>query len=172
MARDTGLGMAAAAAGALFIYAGAKGYSLPAAAQNIIQGKPPSAGQASSPLYSGGGQPAGTPGTGGPPPGPVGASGNVALGQAMAAQRGWTGQQWDALYQLWQRESGWQTTATNPSSGAYGIPQSLPASKMASAGADWKTNPATQIKWGLSYIAGRYGTPLAAWQHEESAGWY
>ena len=73
---------------------------------------------------------------------------------------------------LWQKESNWRYTARNPSSGAYGIPQSLPGSKMASAGADWQTNPATQIKWGLGYIAARYGTPCSAWAHSQQVNWY
>ena len=64
---------------------------------------------------------------------------------------------------IWTQESNWQWNAENPTSGAYGIPQSLPASKLATAGDDWKTNPATQIKWGLKYIKERYGTPCAAW---------
>lgn len=97
---------------------------------------------------------------------------SVAIGRTMAAAAGWTGPQWNALYALWQRESGWRWNALNPTSGAYGIPQSLPASKMASAGPDWRTNPATQIRWGLGYIAGRYGSPLAAWGHENRFGWY
>jgi TP901 family phage tail tape measure protein len=101
-----------------------------------------------------------------------GNAGNQAIGKAMAAAMGWTGGQWTSLQALWNRESGWNASARNPSSGAYGIPQSLPASKMASAGPDWLTNPATQIAWGLNYIAGRYGSPAAAWAHEVSAGWY
>ena len=96
----------------------------------------------------------------------------VVLGEQLAAARGWTGAQWDCLDWLWTRESGWNTYALNTTSGAYGIPQSLPASKMAAAGADWQANPATQIRWGLSYIAGRYGTPCAAWAHEEADSWY
>lgn len=95
-------------------------------------------------------------------------------GYAMAALvgRGWTGSgEWSCLESLWQRESGWSSTAANPS-GAYGIPQALPGSKMASAGADWRTNPVTQIRWGLSYIAERYGSPCGAWSHSESSGWY
>jgi hypothetical protein len=101
------------------------------------------------------------------------ASANVALGKRMAAAAGWTGAQWSCLDALWTRESGWRTQVWNyGGSGAYGIPQSLPASKMADAGPDWQTNPATQIRWGLSYIAGRYGTPCGAWSHETSAGWY
>lgn len=80
--------------------------------------------------------------------------------------------QWSCLDALWQRESNWNPSAMNPSSGAYGIPQSLPGSKMASAGADWRTNPATQIRWGLGYIKGRYGSPCGAWGHSQSVGWY
>ena len=101
------------------------------------------------------------------------AAGNAALGERMAAADGWTGAQWACLDALWTRESGWRTEIWNTAgSGAYGIPQSLPAGKMASAGGDWMTNPATQIRWGLSYIASAYGTPCGAWAHETSAGWY
>ena len=84
----------------------------------------------------------------------------------------WDDSQWIYLYLLWQRESGWNSAALNATSGAFGIPQSLPAEKMASAGADWVTNPITQIRWGISYIQGRYGSPAIAWAHEESFGWY
>lgn len=97
---------------------------------------------------------------------------NVSLGRQLAARMGWTGREWAALHELWTRESGWRTTADNPSSDAYGIPQSLPGSKMASAGADWKTNPATQIRWGIGYIRGRYGTPSAALAHHDRMNWY
>jgi hypothetical protein len=102
----------------------------------------------------------------------VSAQSSVTVGERMAAAYGWTASQWTCLNELWTRESGWQVTATNPQSGAYGIPQSLPASKMASAGADWQTSAATQIKWGLDYIAGRYGTPCGAWAHETAHNWY
>lgn len=85
---------------------------------------------------------------------------------------GWTDGQFDCLDKLWTRESGWRWDAENPSSGAYGIPQSLPGSKMASAGQDWKTNAATQIKWGLGYIQQRYQSPCGAWAHSETTGWY
>lgn len=90
----------------------------------------------------------------------------------MVAARGWGDDQFACLVSLWNKESGWRVNAMNPSSGAYGIPQSLPGSKMASAGADWQTNPATQITWGLGYISGRYGTPCGAWGHSQSVGWY
>jgi hypothetical protein len=76
------------------------------------------------------------------------------------------------LNSLWERESGWSVSSTNATSGAYGIPQALPAGKMASAGADWQTNPATQIRWGLGYIADRYGSPCSAWSHSQSFNWY
>jgi len=87
------------------------------------------------------------------------------IAQALAATRGWTGSQWVCLDKLWQHESMYQTTVRNASSGAYGIPQALPASKMASAGADWRTNPVTQIVWGLGYISDRYGSPCGAWSY-------
>lgn len=89
----------------------------------------------------------------------------------MAANYGWGDDQFACLVSLWNRESGWRVNAAN-SSGAYGIPQALPGSKMASARADWQTNPATQIAWGLGYIAGRYSNPCGAWGHSESNGWY
>jgi uncharacterized protein YabE (DUF348 family) len=90
----------------------------------------------------------------------------------MADSYGWGDDQFACLVSLWQRESGWRANAANRSTGAYGIPQSLPASKMATAGADWQTNPTTQIKWGLGYISGRYGTPCGAWGAFQSKGWY
>ncbi|GAA0356343.1 lytic transglycosylase domain-containing protein [Actinoallomurus spadix] len=80
--------------------------------------------------------------------------------------------QFPCLVKLWNRESSWNHKAHNPWSGAYGIPQALPGKKMRSAGKDWKTNPATQIKWGLKYIKGRYKTPCGAWSHMRRTGWY
>lgn len=98
---------------------------------------------------------------------------NRALGKRMAAEKGWTGVQWTCLNNLWTRESGWKHTVYNYSgSGAYGIPQALPGSKMANAGSDWRTNPATQIRWGLKYIQSRYKTPCGAWSAFQSKGWY
>lgn len=88
------------------------------------------------------------------------------------AARGWATTEFDCLVALWNRESGWRVNAYNASSGAYGIPQALPGSKMATAGADWETNAGTQIEWGLGYIQGRYDTPCGAWAHSESSGWY
>jgi hypothetical protein len=94
------------------------------------------------------------------------------IAQQMLGQYGWSGSQFSCLQPLWQKESGWSLTAENPSSGAYGIPQALPGSQMASAGGDWQTSAATQIKWGLTYIQSRYGSPCGAEAHEQSAGWY
>jgi len=94
------------------------------------------------------------------------------IARRLVAARGWGSGQFSCLDSLWTKESRWNHRATNPSSGAYGIPQALPGSKMASAGSDWRSNPATQIKWGLSYIADRYGTPCGAWSHSKARGWY
>ena len=95
-----------------------------------------------------------------------------AYASGAAAQRGWTGQNWTDLVKLWNHESGWQWYAENPNTGAYGIPQSLPGSKMADFGARWKDDGAVQIDWGLNYIAQRYGTPSNAWKNFEEIGWY
>jgi hypothetical protein len=80
--------------------------------------------------------------------------------------------QYRDLNRLWTRESGWNIHASNPSSGAYGIPQAVPGSKMASAGSHWQSSARTQIRWGLRYIRDRYGSPRQAWFHETSVGWY
>jgi hypothetical protein len=95
-----------------------------------------------------------------------------AIALEMVTARGWGAEEFNCLVALWNRESGWNVYAHNASSGAYGIPQSLPGDKMASAGADWATNPATQITWGLGYIESRYGTPCGAWAMSEEQGWY
>ena len=124
-------------------------------------------------------QSSGSGGGGWVPPVPVGgASGDNSPAGAQATARGmlgsygWGDDQFGCLYNLWQRESGWNYQAYNASSGAFGIPQALPGSKMASAGADWQTSARTQIAWGLGYISGRYGTPCNAWGHSQSVGWY
>ena len=85
---------------------------------------------------------------------------------------GWTENDFNCLVKLWERESNWNPNAHNKSSGAHGIPQSLPASKMASEGSDYMTNYKTQIRWGLKYIKNRYGTPANAWAHSQQKGWY
>ena len=95
-----------------------------------------------------------------------------AIAYDMVLARGWGQGEFDCLVALWNKESHWNVYAHNVRSGAYGIPQALPGDKMATAGADWATNPATQITWGLGYIAGRYGTPCGARGHSQAKGWY
>jgi hypothetical protein len=94
------------------------------------------------------------------------------IAQSMLDDYGWDSTEYECLDQLWISESNWDHTAENPSSGAYGIPQSLPPEKMATAGADWATNPATQIEWGLGYIEDAYGTPCSAWEFKQANNWY
>jgi len=103
---------------------------------------------------------------------PVSSGSPQRIAMSMLGSYGWSSSQFSCLDSLWNAESGWNPAASNPSSGAFGIPQALPGLKMASAGADWQTNPATQIRWGLGYIQSLYGSPCGAWAHEESAGWY
>lgn len=100
-----------------------------------------------------------------PPPG----SSNAAQAYAQTLV---SSSEWGCLHALWSKESGWRVDAENSSSGAYGIPQALPGSKMASAGADWETNHVTQVNWGLNYINSRYGSPCKAWEHSQNVGWY
>lgn len=108
----------------------------------------------------------------------IGEDANPAPGSAKAyakqqvAARGWSEENYVCLVKLWNKESKWNYRAENRSSGAYGIPQALPGRKMASAGSDWRTNPQTQIDWGLGYIEGRYSTPCGAWKSSQSRGWY
>jgi hypothetical protein len=112
----------------------------------------------------------GTAVAGEPPADPTAAQQDA---ESMLAAYGWDNTtQWTCLYNLWERESTWDVYADNLSSGAYGIPQSLPADKMAMFGSDWQTDPVTQIKWGLWYINTTYGTPCNAWQNEVIYGAY
>ena len=116
----------------------------------------------------------GSGGSGGSAPAapvPAGSAKEIAL--QMVLDQGWEADQFHScLEPLWEKESNWNHTAQNPSSGAYGIPQSLPGDKMASHGSDWRTNPATQISWGISYIKDRYGNPCGAWSHSQANNWY
>jgi hypothetical protein len=162
------IGIALVGIGSVFIYAGLKGYSILAVAQNLVTGKSATMniGQ-TAPLVT-------TPVTGGPPPN---LSDNQGLGKTLAASYGWdSGSEWTALVQLWNQESSWNNHSDNPTSHAYGIPQALPYTKMPKAAwpesAGGQSDPMTQITWGLQYIKGRYGTPSAAWKHEQSIGWY
>ena len=92
--------------------------------------------------------------------------------QILKNKFGYGSSQFDCFDNIIMRESKWDINATNPSSGAYGIPQALPGSKMASEGSDWRTNPATQITWGIKYMEDRYGSPCAAWSFKSAKGWY
>ena len=94
------------------------------------------------------------------------------LARALMPQYGMSSSEFDCLDNIWSQESGWNVHADNPSSSAYGIPQALPGSKMSSAGPDWESNPETQIRWGLGYIKGRYGSACEAWSYKQGAGWY
>lgn len=94
------------------------------------------------------------------------------VARAMLGSFGWSSSQFSCLDPLWEHESRWSVTAANPGSGAFGIPQALPGSRMASAGPDWQTSAATQITWGLRYIRDTYGSPCAAWSHAQATGWY
>lgn len=94
------------------------------------------------------------------------------VARLLVREKGWSDEQFSCLDQLWTKESGWKHTADNPTSSAYGIPQALPGSKMSSFGEDWRTNPVTQIRWGLDYIDRVYGSPCAAWAKSRSSNWY
>lgn len=183
MAGVNGAAVASIGAGSVFLYAGVKGFSVLTAFQNVVKGAKPSAGQKASAITgpgSGGGSGSGggtssadasaaaglvtgalapITGSGGSP------AANQALGRLMAAAYGWgSGTEWQALNYGWGTlESGWRTNAAynknDPYNNAYGIPQANPGTKMASAGANWKTSAATQIKWGLDYIKRTYGSP-------------
>jgi len=169
---SNGTAIAAGMIGAGLLWSALFNKSLLNTAKDVVSGKkpqpgpevpPPTVGNALTGLLSSG---SGIPGvTVGIPAGVAAgsASSNEALGQQMAAAVGWTGVEWEYLRSGWAEESGWSTSAaydhSDPYNHAYGIPQSNPGTKMASAGADWKTNPATQIKWGIAYIQGRYGSP-------------
>lgn len=166
-----------AAGGGVFLYAGMSGFSVLKAAQNIIQGQPASSGQSASGLAA-------------PVGGPPGSGLNDPIGGSISSKRpaacrawakahlsdyGWGQDQWGPLDNLWDGESGWNYKAAN-ASGALGIPQSLPGSKMSSMGADWQTNPVTQMRWGMRYIKNHpdYGTPARAyalWQ-SRNPHWY
>ena len=176
-----GVALGAAGVGVILLWSGLHNASILTSIQDIVQGKQPQPGP--NPTVgnlaaegSGGGGQEGTA-TGDAPQAPSTVSGNVALGKMLAAPFGWsTGAQWNALYALWQRESGWSNTAENPSSGALGIAQALghgPTNQYPAGPANGPTfSAAAQIAWGLAYIKATYGNPVNAWAHETSFGWY
>jgi hypothetical protein len=164
--RQQSLALAARLAAARRAAARARAARLAAAAQQQAQRAQPTPALSSSPAPSASPSPSAPAAA----PAPSGSPQQIALG--MLGSYGWSSDQFSCLVSLWNQESGWNVEATNPTSGAYGIPQALPGSKMASAGADWQTDATTQIRWGLGYIKGMYGSPCGAWAHEQAVGWY
>ena len=167
--------------GGFFCYAGIKGYSITGAIQAVIQGKSPATLSDVNAIGTPTGTGSGSSPSGGSAPAGQGAPAGTSAGQAQAyaqsqlAHYGWSGQMGD-LINLWNKESGWSSTALNPSSGAYGIAQALPSSKYPAAGQpsapDGTAKVKAQIDWGLQYIQGRYGSITAAWAHEVAKNWY
>lgn len=165
-----GMALGSMAAGTILIYSGITGRSALASLYSIVSGKNPKDVAKTLSISGQESATAGSSNSGGS----AGSSPSQYEQYAFSQfpKYGWGADQQAPLISLWNRESGWNPKATNPSSGAYGIPQSLPANKMASSGADWQTNPATQINWGLQYIHSTYGSPAMAWAHETANGWY
>ncbi len=159
------------------LWSGIKGETISATFRGLLSGQAPAGGQqpiTGTTSTTAAGATAASAATGDTGASSASAAANQAIAKLLAATYGWsTGTQWADLVSLWNRESGWSSTAQNASSGAYGIPQALPATKMpAAAQASGGSSASAQISWGLSYIKSTYGSPSAAWAHEESAGWY
>lgn len=166
-----GPGIAAVGVGLVFIYGGVKGYSPVKAFENMVTGKNPNEGQTSASLVNATGGTSDSTGSaitsgGGSP------SANQTLAKQIATQMGhsdWTtGQQWTDWVSLWNQESGWKTDAANPTSNARGIAQDINGYEASNI----QGNSASQITWGINYIAGRYGNPSAAEAHEKANNWY
>lgn len=175
----SGLAVAEVGVGGILLYSGIKGYSIADTFTWLAKGTAPqqteqiaqadySAADIAAATASASGESGGTNN---------GNAQNQVIGRLLATPYGWAaGQEWDDLVQLWHRESGWSNTAVNPQSGAYGIAQALPYTKMPRAA--WppsdggSASASAQISWGLAYIRDRYGDPVQAWAHEQSAGWY
>lgn len=171
-----GTAVVALAGAGILLYAGIHGKSISSAIRTTLQGQSPASASAAN-LITGTTSNVTGPGNSGGIPNPSAHGGNASLNQAkarvMCVAYGWaTGAEWAALVALWNRESNWNQYARNPTSGAYGIPQALPASKMGRLANPPFSSAVAQIRWGLSYIRGRYGNPVNAWAHEQSAGWY
>lgn len=178
----SGLGVAYSLGGFVLLWSGVKNATIKDTLTAFLKGQAPTANPTGLITVgldgtSSGGSPSSSSSvlSGGASGGTVAA--NQAIARALAATYGWsTGNEWASLVKLWDRESEWNNKADNPSSHAYGIPQALPATKMpksAQPASDGGSSNATaQISWGLSYIKDTYGSPSAAWAHEQSAGWY
>ena len=167
-----GFSVAYATAGGIVLWSGIKGSSISDTVRSVL------AGSTSPPVTEAVTTAAESPSGGGSAAAPAPsaanstAAANQAIGQRLAAGFGWgSGQEWDALVALWNRESGWNNTAQNPTSTAYGIAQFLDTT-WSTVGAGKTSDPTVQIFAGLTYIKARYGDPVKAWQHEEAEGWY
>lgn len=169
-----GVGLTVTSIGAILVYAGVRGYSFLDVVRNVITGKPIAENVNRNaigidPEYA----PYQTDGSGTPP---ATLTGNKALGNELAKEYGWsTGLEWQALEELWTRESSWNNKAINYTSGAYGIPQALPPSKMpaaAQAPPIGTSDARAQIIWGLNYIDSRYRSPIFALAHHKEHNWY
>jgi len=173
-----GIAVAATSVGVLFLWSAVKGTSITGSLQDIISGKKPSGLQTTGiPPGNDSGNGGGS-GTGGDTGAATHtAKQNQALAKLLLAPLGFTvGDNWTALLKLWNKESDWSNTADNPSSGAYGIAQALPASKYPKAGRPpsmgGRSDATAQILWGGTYILRRYGNPQKAWDHEVQFNWY
>jgi hypothetical protein len=180
----SGVAVVALFIGGILAWSGVKGFSVSTTLKDFISGKTPQNQQQTESVSPSGlfggilgtlltsqtASTASVASTGGGVGGT--AAQNKALGQKMAAAVGWTGAEWTALNNIVMAESGWNVHATNPSSGAYGIPQALPASKLATAGSNWKNSAAVQIAWMLKYIKQTYGDPINAWNFHMANGAY
>jgi hypothetical protein len=176
---NKGLALGFAVVAGVFLYGGMTGRSPLLVLKALIQGNPtsPTPGYPISVTTGSTTSASSAPSTtsaSSAPDAPADLSQNEATGRLLASNYGWTStSDWNALFDLWNRESGWNQYATNASSGAYGIPQALPPTKMpAAAQASGGSNVTDQIAWGLEYIDATYGNPVNAWAHETSQGWY
>jgi len=164
-----------AGGGAIVLWSGVKGHKWTTTVRDLIANQPPKGNElpiATSPAAYGYGSQASNPSGNGQPVGGTQAK-NIAIGKVLAAAYGWSaGQQWASLYALWMQESNWDNKARNPSSGAYGIPQALPATKLPILGRPPVNSASVQIAWGLAYIKSRYGDPIHAEEHEKANNWY
>lgn len=174
-----GIAVFATVGGGILLYSGIQGKSISGSIRNVLMGQSPSTATMANSIS---GTPAGA-GTsltaaeiasdaGAPPPVNSSAAKNQSIARLLTASYGWsTGAQWDALVNLWTRESSWDNNAQNPNSTAYGIAQFLDTT-WETVGGTKTSNPTIQIALGLKYIKNRYGNPANAWAHEESVGWY
>jgi resuscitation-promoting factor RpfB len=160
-------------AGSILAWAAIKGQSVGDTVRALIGGKEPITPQ-TTPIVSEAADASNSDGGSSNFPVPETGNNNKNIGRLLAAPYGWaTGPQWNALETLWDRESNWNNKAKNPSSGAYGIPQALPPTKMPKAAQESGGSSATaQIQWGLAYIKNRYGNPINAWGFWQSHNWY